>query len=107
MLLPFLRANRRLIVNALTGAHLSLVSGNADNRLVVGIQPEAHFFPQNANRRPVVSVYPEAHLSPASHGTPGSEAGPKGRNHPCGLQRKHGSADTLISDFWSPQLQED
>ena len=56
LLLPFWRANRRLIVNALTGAHLSLVSGNADNRLVVGIQPEAHFFPRNANKRPVVSV---------------------------------------------------
>ena len=33
LLLPFWRANRRLIVNALTGAHLSLVSGNAGRRL--------------------------------------------------------------------------
>ena len=45
LLLPFWRANRRLIVNALTGAHLSHVSGNANSGLVVGIQPEAHFFP--------------------------------------------------------------
>ena len=29
LLLPFQRANRRLTVNALIGAHLSLVSGNA------------------------------------------------------------------------------
>ena len=31
LLHPFWRSNRRLIVNALTGAHLSLVSGNANN----------------------------------------------------------------------------
>ena len=40
---PFWWANR-LTVNALTGAHLSLVSGNAKRRLVLSIQPEAHFF---------------------------------------------------------------
>ena len=39
--LPFQEANRRLIVNALTGASLSLVSENAT---VVSIQGEAHFF---------------------------------------------------------------
>ena len=44
LLLPFWRANRRLIVNALTGAHLSLVSGNANMRLVLTIQSEAHLF---------------------------------------------------------------
>ena len=44
LLLPFRRANRRLIVKAETGAHLSPVSGNANRRLVVSIQPEAHFF---------------------------------------------------------------
>ena len=44
LLLPFWRANRRLIVNALTGAHLSLVSGNANMRLVLSIQSEAHLF---------------------------------------------------------------
>ena len=31
LLLPFQRANRRLTVNALIGAHLSLVSGNASS----------------------------------------------------------------------------
>lgn len=31
LLLPFQRANRELIVNALTGAHLSIVSRNADS----------------------------------------------------------------------------
>ena len=35
LLLPFQRANRRLTVNASTGAHLSFVSGNANKRLVV------------------------------------------------------------------------
>ena len=35
LLFPFGRTNRRLIVNALTGAHLSLVSENANKRLVV------------------------------------------------------------------------
>ena len=44
LLLPFWRANRRLIVNALTGAHLSLISGNANMRLVLSIQSEAHLF---------------------------------------------------------------
>ena len=33
LLLPFQRANRRLVVNSSTGAHLSLVSGNAKRRL--------------------------------------------------------------------------
>ena len=31
LLLPLRRGNRRLIVNVLTGAHLSLVSGNANS----------------------------------------------------------------------------
>ena len=31
LLLPYRRGNRRLIVNVLTGAHLSLVSGNANS----------------------------------------------------------------------------
>ena len=44
LLFPFPRANRRLIVNAVTGAHLSFLSGNANRRLVVSILPEAHFF---------------------------------------------------------------
>ena len=44
LLLPFWRAKRRLIVNILTGAHLSLVSGNANMRLVLSIQSEAHLF---------------------------------------------------------------
>ena len=44
LLLPFWRAKRRLMVNALTGAHLSLVSANANWRLVVSIQLEVHFF---------------------------------------------------------------
>ena len=35
--LPFQRANRRLTVNPSTGAHLSLVSGNANRRLVVNV----------------------------------------------------------------------
>jgi len=34
LLLPFQRANRRLVVNSLTGAHLPLASGNAKRRLV-------------------------------------------------------------------------
>ena len=46
LLLPFWRADRRLIVNALTGAHLSLISGNASGRLVRSVQSEAHFLPQ-------------------------------------------------------------
>ena len=40
LLLPFQRANRKLIVNALIGAHLTLISRNA-----VSIQLEAHFYP--------------------------------------------------------------
>jgi len=44
LLLPFWRANRRLIVNALTGAHPSLISENTNRRLVIGILWEAHFF---------------------------------------------------------------
>ena len=27
-----------------------------------------------------------------------------GRTLPCSLQREHGRADTLISDFWLPEL---
>jgi len=38
LLLPFWRANRRLIVNALTGAHLSLVSENA-NSFISSLKP--------------------------------------------------------------------
>ena len=34
--LPFWRANRRLIINAWTGAHQSLVSENANGRLIAG-----------------------------------------------------------------------
>ena len=37
LLLPFWRANRRLIVNSSTGAHLSLVSGRANRNLAVSI----------------------------------------------------------------------
>ena len=44
LLFPFWRAKRRLIVNSSAGAHLSLVSGNANRKLVVSVQPEAHFF---------------------------------------------------------------
>ena len=36
-LLPFQRANWRLIVNASTGALLTLISGNANKRLVVNV----------------------------------------------------------------------
>ena len=39
LFLSFQRSNRRLIVNALTGAHLSLVSEHANS-----VQPEAHVF---------------------------------------------------------------
>ena len=44
LLLLFERACRSLIVNALTGAHQSLVSGNANRNLVISIQLEAYFF---------------------------------------------------------------
>ena len=37
LLLPFQRANRRLIVNASTGAHLWLVSGNVNRRVVANV----------------------------------------------------------------------
>ena len=37
LLLPFQRANRRLTVNSSSGAHLSLVSGNANRRPVVNV----------------------------------------------------------------------
>ena len=47
LLLPFWRANRRLIVNSSTRAHLYLVSGSANRRLVVSIQCEIHFFLPN------------------------------------------------------------
>ena len=39
LLLLFQMANRRLIVNALPGAHLSPVSGNANRRLIVKYPP--------------------------------------------------------------------
>ena len=40
------------------GAHLSPVSGNANWRLNLSVQPEAHLFfiPRNVNRRPVVNA---------------------------------------------------
>jgi len=44
LLFPFQRENRRLSVNALTEAHLPHVSRNTNRRLVLNIQPEAHFF---------------------------------------------------------------
>ena len=55
LLLPFRRANRRLIVNALTGAHLSLVSENAN---IFKYPAQSPFLcgPWNTNRRPVVNV---------------------------------------------------
>ena len=37
LLLPIWKANGRLIINASTGAHLSLVSGNANRRLFVTV----------------------------------------------------------------------
>ena len=39
LLLPFRRANRKLIVNALIGAHLSLISRNANSQLVSSLKP--------------------------------------------------------------------
>ena len=39
LLLPFLRANRGLVVNYSTGAHLSLASGSAKKRLANGTCP--------------------------------------------------------------------
>ena len=62
LLLPFWRANRRPIVNALTGAHLSL-SENANSCKYPAWNPLLHA-PLSANRRPVVNVQPGAHLSP-------------------------------------------
>ena len=44
LLFPFQRESRRLSVNALTEAHLPRVSTNTNRRLVLNIQPEAHFF---------------------------------------------------------------
>ena len=81
LLIPFWRANRRLIVNASTGAHLTLISGNANRRLVLSVLPEVHLFsPQrNVNRRPVVNALPEAHLSLASLG----RLLPKKQEKPC------------------------
>ena len=55
LLLPFQRANRRLIVNALTGAHLTLVSGNSNSFKYPGWSSLLRV-PWNANRRPVVNV---------------------------------------------------
>ena len=54
-LLPFQRANRRLIVNVLTGAHLSLVSENAN---ICKYPAQSPFLcgPWNTNRRPAVNV---------------------------------------------------
>ena len=65
LLLPFWRANRRLIVNSSTGAHLSLVSGNVNSCKYPAWSPLLPA-PWNANRRPTVKVWPGAHLSPAS-----------------------------------------
>ena len=45
--LPFWRANRRLIVNSSTRVHLYLASRSANSRLVVSIQCEADFFLPN------------------------------------------------------------
>ena len=69
LLLPFWRANRRLIVNSSTGAHLSGVSGKANRRLVFKYVIWSPLLPAswNANRRPVVNVKTGAHLSPTSH----------------------------------------
>ena len=55
LLLPFWRAKRRLIVNALTGSHLSLVSENANSCEYAGWSPLL-CAPWTANRRPVVNV---------------------------------------------------
>ena len=55
LLLPFWRANRRLIVNALTGAHLSIVSENANSFKYPAWSPLL-CTPWNVNRRPVVNV---------------------------------------------------
>ena len=55
LLLPFRRANRRLIVNVLTGAHLSLVSENAN----ISKYPARSPFlcgQWNTNGRPAVNV---------------------------------------------------
>ena len=65
LLLPFCRANRRLIVNTLPGAHLSLASGNVNNSkysacsLLLRTQC-------NVNKKSVVNVKPRAYLSPNS-----------------------------------------
>ena len=64
LLLPFWRANRRLIVNSSTGAHLSLVSGNVNSSKYPAWSPLLPA-PWNADRRPTVKVWPGAHLSPA------------------------------------------
>ena len=55
LLLPFQRANRRLIVNAWTGACLSLVSGNANSCRHPALSPHL-CAPWNGNRRPIVNV---------------------------------------------------
>ena len=64
LLLLFWRANRRLIVNSSTGAHLSLVSGNVNSSKYPAWSPLLPA-PWNADRRPTVKVWPGAHLSPA------------------------------------------
>ena len=65
LLLPFLRANGRLIVNSSAGPHVSLVSGNV-NRCKDPAWSPLLPAPWNANRRPAVKVWPGVHLSPAS-----------------------------------------
>ena len=55
LLFPFQRANRRLLVNALTGAHLSLVSRNASSIKYLIWRPLLRA-PWNTNRRPVLNV---------------------------------------------------
>ena len=55
LLLPFQRANRKLIINALTGAYLSPVLGNTKNYKYPVWNPLL-CAPWNTNRRPVVDV---------------------------------------------------
>ena len=55
LLFPFQRANKRLIKNALTGAHLSLVSVTLTVVKYPAWSPLLHA-PWKANRRPVVNV---------------------------------------------------
>ena len=58
LLLPFWRANRRLIVNAVTGAHPSLISGNTKGKAGYRYAAGSPLLPAsgNANRRSAVDV---------------------------------------------------